>query len=105
MHYVCERGKPRRDERWRAARTPLGSFGIDCGADMYSLTRNLTLRDAAVVEGPSFLLSLVVAQVFFRFGSFALELMGFLALWYVTSGAIKWLDGRKVRGLDEPAAK
>ena len=72
---------------------------------MYSLTRNLTLREFAVVEGPSFLVSIVVAQVFFKFGSFALELIGFLALWWCVSCGIKQLDGRKVRGLDEPAAK
>ena len=67
---------------------------------MYSLTRNLTLREFAVVEGPSFLVSLVVAQVFFKFGNFALELVGFLALWYVTSGAIKLLETKFKSGKD-----
>ena len=70
---------------------------------MYSLTKNSTLMDLAVVEAPSSTISLIVAQVFFKFGSFTLELAGFLALWYVTSGAIKWLDGRKDRRVDKPA--
>ena len=61
------------------------------------------MRDAAVVEGPSFLVSLVVAQVFFKFGSFALELMGFLMLWYVTSGAIKLLE-TKFKGSKDTAS-
>ena len=67
---------------------------------MYSLTRNLTLREFAVVEGPSFLASLVVAQVFFKFGSFALELMGFLALWWCVSGGIKFLETKFKSGKD-----
>ena len=30
-----------------------------------------------------FALSLLIAQVFFKWGSFALELLGFLLLWFV----------------------
>ena len=69
-------------------------FRINWPADMYSLTKNSTLRDLAVVEAPSFAISLVVAQVFFKFGNFTMELMAFLALWFCASGAIKWLDNK-----------
>lgn len=61
---------------------------------MYSLTKNSTLRDLAVVEAPSFAFSLVVANYFFQWHSFTLELAGFLALWFCTSGAIKWVEGK-----------
>ncbi len=32
---------------------------------------------------PPFVLAMVVAEIFFKFGSFTLECLGFLALWYV----------------------
>jgi hypothetical protein len=47
---------------------------------------------------PSFVASLVVTELFFKFGSFSLELVGFGVLWgslcAVQSVVTRWLKGR-----------
>ena len=49
---------------------------------MYSLTKILGAKDILLREFVPFAVSLVIAQLFFKWGSFALELIGFMALWF-----------------------
>jgi hypothetical protein len=50
---------------------------------MYTLIRNASLGVLLSTQAPSFLISFVVAELFFKWKSFALECLGFLALWFV----------------------
>lgn len=50
---------------------------------MYSLLNTNALKAVLERELLPFVLSLVIAQIFFKWGSFALELVGFLVTWYV----------------------
>jgi hypothetical protein len=60
---------------------------------MYSLLRRVGWRQAAQTEAPSLLVSLVVAELFFKFHSFILETGAFLLTWC----ALGWLHS-KLRG-------
>ena len=51
---------------------------------MYLLTRSRGLRLAAQ-ESPAAISALFVAETFYRFHSFTLECLAFLATWYVCS--------------------
>jgi hypothetical protein len=53
------------------------------GLFVYSLIRTNSLRAILERELLPFIASLIIAQVFFKWGSFALELVGFIATWYV----------------------
>lgn len=48
---------------------------------MYTLISKYGLARAMRAEFVPFLIALIVAQVFFKWGSFSLELLGFVVLW------------------------
>ena len=50
---------------------------------MFELLRSSTLRQLLARQAPALALSLVVAELFYKFGSFTLECLGFLATWFV----------------------
>ena len=50
---------------------------------MYSLVKSRSLQDLLRVELVPFIVALLVAQIYFKWGSFALELVGFIVLWMV----------------------
>lgn len=50
---------------------------------MYSLIKKNGLRSILERESFLFVIALMIAQVYFKWGSFALELVGFIATWYV----------------------
>ena len=52
---------------------------------MFSLIKDLGLGVAARQEAIPFLIAFAVAEFFFKFKSFALECLAFLAVWYVLS--------------------
>ncbi|MBM3646357.1 MAG: hypothetical protein FJX11_01065 [Alphaproteobacteria bacterium] len=52
---------------------------------MFSLIKDLGLRVAAKQEAVPFLVAFAVAEFFFKFKSFALECVAFLAVWFVLS--------------------
>lgn len=52
---------------------------------MYTLIRNTGLRQWLLVEAPSLTLSMIVAELFYKFHSFTLECMAFLVTWFVVS--------------------
>ncbi|WP_187429777.1 hypothetical protein ROLI_015660 [Roseobacter fucihabitans] len=50
---------------------------------MYSLLKALSFKDVLEREFIPFLAALIVAQLYFKWGSFALELVGFIFTWLV----------------------
>jgi len=52
---------------------------------MFSLIRELGLRLAMKQEAVPFLTAFAVAEFFFKFKSFALECLAFLAVWFLLS--------------------
>jgi hypothetical protein len=50
---------------------------------LYSLIKSNGLRQLLEREFVPFALALLIAQVWFKWGSFALELIGFIAVWFV----------------------
>ena len=50
---------------------------------MYSLISENSPRHILEREFVPFLAALVIAQLFFKWGSFALELVGFVVLWFI----------------------
>lgn len=58
---------------------------------MISSLRTDSLRELLLMRLPPFAVSLGVADTFFKFGSFALECVAFLALWWVLDYAYRGL--------------
>jgi hypothetical protein len=50
---------------------------------MYTLIRQSSLGALLSVQAPPLLISFLVASLFFKWKSFALECLGFLVLWFV----------------------
>ena len=50
---------------------------------MFELLRSSSLRALLARQAPGLVISLVVAELFYKFGSFTLECLGFLATWFV----------------------
>jgi hypothetical protein len=69
---------------------------------MFSLIHARSL-DIAAREGVTLLLALVIAELFYKFHSFVLECVAFLATWYVL-GAVASALVRVVKG-DSPTVK
>ncbi len=54
---------------------------------MYSLARNLPLKSLAAEQLPALVVSMFTAELFFKWHSFTLECVGFLATWYALDRA------------------
>lgn len=50
---------------------------------MYTLLRSASVGALLTTQAPAFLIAFVTAELFFKWKSFALECLGFLALWFV----------------------
>ena len=50
---------------------------------MYTLTRLLPIEELLLRQAPALLLSLLLAEAFYKFGSFSLECVAFLGTWFV----------------------
>ena len=59
---------------------------------MYSLLSRFPLAEVASRELPALGISLVIAEVFYKFHSFTLECVAFLATWY----GMSWLFDRTI---------
>lgn len=55
---------------------------------MYTLIRSMPLRNLLMEQAPALVGSLLIAEVFYKFHSFLLEAVAFLATWYLVDGAI-----------------
>ena len=49
-------------------------------------------RQLLIAQMPSFLISFLVANQFYKFGSFGLELVAFLATWFIVDMVITKLE-------------
>jgi hypothetical protein len=67
---------------------------------MCILFRHLTTRDLITKELPAFVFSLLTAEMLYKFRSFSLECIAFLATWYVVSYVV-----RRVAPSAEPVPK
>ena len=63
---------------------------------MYSLTRLLPFRRLLLEQAPALLVSFIIAEVFYKFKSFTLECLAFLATWYVVDVVIQQVVPRRV---------
>ena len=54
---------------------------------MYTLFRELSFQRIALEQGPVFLASYLIANTFYKFGSFGIELVAFLATWFIFDAA------------------
>ena len=50
---------------------------------MFELLRSSSLHQLLARQAPALAISLIVAEMFYKFGSFTLECLGFLATWFV----------------------
>ncbi len=63
---------------------------------MYTLVRRSSVRALVTIQGPTLVVSLVIAEIFFKFHSFTLECLAFLSTWVVLDWMISaFIDGRK----------
>jgi hypothetical protein len=60
---------------------------------MYTLMTNVSLRKGLISEGPCLLLSMLVAEAFYKFHSFSLEFLAMLATWLVLSYLVSSVRG------------
>jgi hypothetical protein len=58
---------------------------------MYSFIQAIPTRQLVTEQVPSFAISLVIAEIFYKFHSFTLECVAFLGTWFVIDAAMKFL--------------
>ena len=68
---------------------------------MYTYFRSQGFRSFMVSEAPYFLISFLIANTFYKFHSFGLELIGFMVTWYALSAVGNWAVAR-IRGDKRP---
>ncbi len=68
---------------------------------MYSLVRSVPLRNLLVEQLPVLILSMIIAEVFYKFHSFTLETVAFLATWF----ALDWVVQFFLRRIKKPATQ
>jgi hypothetical protein len=54
---------------------------------MFTMFRNQSVGALLGTQLPPFLIAFITAELFFKWKSFALECLGFLALWFVLDAA------------------
>jgi hypothetical protein len=64
---------------------------------MYTLIRSTPLRQLLLQEAPALLVSFIIAELFFKFHSFTLETLAFLATWFVVDAGIRLVGDLWVR--------
>lgn len=50
---------------------------------MYTLINRIGLKSLVILEGPSLLVAWLLAESFYKFGSFTLEALSFFGTWYL----------------------
>ena len=65
---------------------------------MFTLLRRCTGRDLAFIQAPSFLIALVIAELFYKFHSFLLETGAFLVTWLVLDAVLSAIFARVAPG-------
>jgi hypothetical protein len=70
---------------------------------MYTLIRLIPIRQLIFEQAPAIATSLFITELFYKFHSFSLECLAFLATWYVVDLVIRFLTniGRGYYNPDE----
>ena len=55
---------------------------------MYTLTRDVSMRELVSRHAPTLCASMLIAELFYKLGSFTLECLAFLATWYVIDASV-----------------
>ncbi len=58
---------------------------------MYTLIRSIPLHKLLTLQAPAFLVSFIIAEMFYKFHSFALECLAFLATWFVIDAGLSFV--------------
>jgi hypothetical protein len=69
---------------------------------MYTLIRTLPVKRLAFEQAPSLGLALILAELFYKFHSFTLECIAFLATWFVLDAVVHWTISRFATPLFPP---
>ena len=69
---------------------------------MYQLIHNLTLNELFKRQIPTFVSAFAIAEIFYKFHSFALECVAFLVTWYVFDAIGSRLFSKQERGVFRP---
>jgi len=59
---------------------------------MYTLIQSISLRRLILEQGLAFGSSLLIAEMFYKFHSFTLECLAFLATWYALDYVIQFIQ-------------
>jgi hypothetical protein len=66
---------------------------------MYTLIKAIPLRQLVFEQVPALAISLVIAELFYKFHSFTLECVAFLVTWYLVDLVIRFLINFRARRL------
>ena len=58
---------------------------------MYTLIKSVGFRTFLMQEAPYLVIAFLIASLFYRFGSFGVEALAFLATWSLLSAVGNWL--------------
>ena len=70
---------------------------------MYQLLASISTQDLALRQTPAFAASFIIASLFYKFGSFALECVAFLATWFVIDAGFQLLARMRERTQNRPS--
>ncbi|WP_158770360.1 hypothetical protein [Paraglaciecola sp. L1A13] len=58
---------------------------------MFTFLRAISNRELLLEQMPIFFVSFLIANTFYKFGSFGLEVIAFLATWFVIDASVQLL--------------
>ncbi len=58
---------------------------------MFSLIKAYSLKNVLSVQAPSLVTALAIAELFYKFGSFLLEAIAFLATWFIMDAILSFV--------------
>ena len=58
---------------------------------MYTLIKSVAPRELLTVQAPTLVAALAIAELWYKFGSFLLEAVAFLATWFVLDAAGRFI--------------
>ena len=61
---------------------------------MHKLIASMSIREILFEQLPALAISFIVAELFYKFHSFTLECLAFLATWYVLDLVTSWVSRR-----------
>ena len=62
---------------------------------MYELIRSLSARQLILEQAPVFIVSLGIAEILYKFHSFLMETLAFLATWFIMDFIVHQVAGKQ----------